>query len=192
MKENEYETMYRLEDGHWWFKAKRNYVKRILDNYIGREQGRILDLGCGTGRMLELLKQYGRVWGLDYHDRACGFARRRIGPRIVRGDANRLPFKPGSFELASAFDLLYHQGILDDDQVIGQVYELLTGGGYFLVTNSAFELLKSRHDVAVMTRHRYTVGELAGKMERHRFVILKKTYLYGLDLSPGGGLTAMG
>ncbi|MBI5583956.1 MAG: class I SAM-dependent methyltransferase [Deltaproteobacteria bacterium] len=180
MQETEYDTMYRLEDNHWWFQAKRNYVRRILDIYIGRDKGRILDLGCGTGRMLALLKTYGRVFGVDYHDRACRFSCRRTGPRIVRGDANRLPFKPGSFELVSAFDLLYHQGILDDEQVIGQVHELLADGGYFLVTDSAWDFLKSRHDLAVMTRHRYTVGELAGKMEKHRFEILKKTYLYGL------------
>ena len=61
-----------------------------------------------------------------------------------------------------------------------QVYDLLSVGGYFLVTDSAFEFLKSRHDLAVMARHRYTVGELAKKMEQARFDILRKTYLYGL------------
>ena len=180
MKEDEYEIMYRLEDRHWWFEAKRNYVKRILDHHLGGNKVRILDLGCGTGRMLELLERYGQAVGMDTHDRACRFACQRIGPLIVRGDANRLPFKPRSFELVSAFDLLYHQGILDDAQVIRQVYDLLSVGGYFLVTDSAFEFLKSRHDLAVMARHRYTIGELVKKMEKNRFDILRKTYLYGL------------
>ena len=34
MIENEYEKMYRLEDRHWWFAAKRNYVKIVLDLFL--------------------------------------------------------------------------------------------------------------------------------------------------------------
>ncbi len=178
MIENEYEKMYRLEDTHWWFRAKRNYVKTVLDLFLKKKHLRILDLGCGTGRMVDLLQEYGAVFGLDFHQGACHFARRRKEFPLVRGDANRLPFKKNSFDLISAFDLLYHQGIGNDQYVLEQAYDLLTQGGTLIITDSAFEFLKSRHDLAVMARHRYTLRELTDKLQGQGFTIIKKTYLY--------------
>lgn len=178
MIENEYEKMYRLEDTHWWFRAKRNYVKTVLDLFLEKKPLRILDLGCGTGRMMDLLQGYGSVFGLDFHQGACHFARRRNAFPLVRGDANRLPFKKNSFDLIGAFDLLYHQGITNDRYVLEQIYDLLTEGGTLIITDSAFQFLKSRHDLAVMARHRYTLGELTEKLQGQGFSIVKKTYLY--------------
>jgi SAM-dependent methyltransferase len=67
----------------------------------GEGGGRLLDLGCGSGRVVELLGQAGyRVVGFDLSSRALQAARRRLGPRagLVQGDAFALPFAPASFE----------------------------------------------------------------------------------------------
>jgi SAM-dependent methyltransferase len=178
MLESEYEKMFRLEEGHWWFAAKRNYVRTVLDHYLDAHNLRVLDLGCGTGSMVALLKDYGRVFGMDSHLAACDYARRKTRAPLVHGDANHLPFKRASFDLVSAFDLLYHQGIEDDDAIIQEVHRLLSSRGFFLVTDSAFEFLRSRHDLAVMARHRYTLPELSSKMRKAGFDIVKKSYLF--------------
>ena len=75
-------------------------------------------------------------------------------------------------------DVLYHQHILDDDEVLEQIYELLEPNGLILITDSAFEFLKSTHDIAVMARHRYTLKELKAKLQSSHFSIQKSTYLY--------------
>jgi|SRR4030042_4734891 len=178
MLDREYEIMYRLENSHWWFVAKKRYIKTILDLHLKEKGYTILDVGCGTGGMIELLKNYGRVFGMDHHGAACEFSLQRNQFFLIKGDANQLPFKKGSFHLIALLDVLYHQHIPDDGEVLKQIYELLAPNGFLLITDSAFEFLKSTHDIAVMARHRYTLGELTAKLKFHHFSIQQSTYLY--------------
>jgi len=176
--DQEYELMYRLENSHWWFLAKKRYIKTILDLYLKGRGNKILDIGCGTGGMMDLLKDYGSVFGLDHHEAACAFSHQRNQFPIIKGDANKLPFKKGTFHLIVLLDVLYHQHITDDGEVLRQVHELLAPKGFLLITDSAFAFLKSTHDLAVMARHRYTLRELTAKLVTTNFSIQKSTYLY--------------
>ncbi|MFH0788807.1 MAG: methyltransferase domain-containing protein [Pseudomonadota bacterium] len=178
MLDSEYETMYQLEDRHWWFVSKRNFVKTVLDQFLKGQGSNVLDVGSGTGGMLKLLSSYGRVFGIELHRQACELSRRRDNPFIIQGNAHQLPFKKESFDLITLFDVLYHQHVLDDETIIRQLHDLLVPGGLLMITDSAFEFLKSRHDLAVMARHRYTLGELRDKLTRCHFTVLKRTYLF--------------
>jgi len=176
--DREYEIMYRLENSHWWFVAKKRYIKTILDLHLKDKGNNILDVGCGTGGMIDLLKNYGRVFGMDLHGAACEFSRQRNHFPLIKGDANKLPFKKGTFHLITLLDVLYHQHILDDEEVLEQIHQLLVPKGFILITDSAFELLRGAHDIAVMARHRYTLKELTDKLKGHHFSIERSTYLY--------------
>jgi len=178
MLDREYEIMQRFENSHWWFVAKKNYIKTILDLYLKDKGNNILDIGCGTGGITESLKDYGRVFGLDRHGSACEFFRQKTRFPLIKGDANRLPFKKGTFHLIVLLDVLYHQYISDDGEVLEQIHQLLVPDGFILITDSAFEFLKSTHDMAVMARHRYTLKELTAKLKDHQFLIERSTYLY--------------
>ena len=178
MLDREYEIMYRLENSHWWFVAKKRYIKIILDYHLKEKGGNILDVGCGTGGMIDLLKNYGPVFGMDCHGAACEYSRQRNKFPLIKGDANKLPFKKGTFHLVALLDVLYHQHILDDEEVLAQIYTLLAPNGLLLITDSAFEFLKSTHDIAVMARHRYTLKELNAKLKSSHFSIQQSTYLY--------------
>lgn len=61
--------------------------------------GRVLDLGCGTGRSLPLLDPAARVVGVDPCHESLLAARRRA-PRalLVRARAEALPFRGGAFD----------------------------------------------------------------------------------------------
>jgi SAM-dependent methyltransferase len=178
MLDREYEIMYRLENSHWWFVAKKRYIKILLDYHLKDKGGNILDVGCGTGGMIELFERYGQVFGMDRHEAACEYSRQRNRFPLIKGDANHLPFKKGTFRLIALLDVLYHQHILEDEKILGQIHELLAPNGFILITDSAFEFLKSTHDIAVMARHRYTLGELKAKLKLSHFLIEKSTYLY--------------
>jgi ubiquinone/menaquinone biosynthesis C-methylase UbiE len=178
MLDREYEIMYRLENSHWWFAAKKRYIEIILDCHLKDRGGNILDVGCGTGGMIELFKKYGRVFGMDRHEAACEYSRQRNKFSLIKGDANKLPFKKGTFRLITMLDVLYHQHILEDEKVLEQIYGLLAPNGLILITDSAFEFLKSTHDIAVMARHRYTLKELKAKLKSSHYLIIKSTYLY--------------
>jgi ubiquinone/menaquinone biosynthesis C-methylase UbiE len=64
----------------------------------GGAGGRVLDLGCGTGRNLPLLEG-GRSVGLDPSFASLRRARRRSpGTVLVQGSAEALPFRDGVFD----------------------------------------------------------------------------------------------
>ena len=84
MEPREYERSFALEGGHWWFRAKRALVRSLLGRH-GRLDGRGLDVGCGTGGMLEALRSRGTWIGVDAAPLALAFSRKRGLTRLVTG-----------------------------------------------------------------------------------------------------------
>ncbi len=75
------------------------YLRGVL-----RGAGAVLELGCGTGRLLEALAECARSWvGIDlvasFLQRARVRRRLRAGTALVAADMARLPFAPGSFDV---------------------------------------------------------------------------------------------
>jgi SAM-dependent methyltransferase len=103
--------------------------------------GPVLELGCGTGRVLTPIGRTGvQVVGLDRSapmlDRARARARklpRPARPLIIRGDIRSLPFAPRRFGVViAAYGLL--QSLLNDrdlDTVLAEARRVLTPGGTF-------------------------------------------------------------
>jgi ubiquinone/menaquinone biosynthesis C-methylase UbiE len=59
MEKSEYQQMYELENNYWWYRTLHSLVEKIVikQNYPQKDIS-ILDAGCGTGKMLELLSKY--------------------------------------------------------------------------------------------------------------------------------------
>jgi 2-polyprenyl-6-hydroxyphenyl methylase/3-demethylubiquinone-9 3-methyltransferase len=85
-------------------------VRRYLEAEIEFLRGmlepdlRVLELGCGYGRVLHALSQEGaRLTGIDTSAESLALARRlaskRSIPSLARMDALRLGFRPGAFDL---------------------------------------------------------------------------------------------
>lgn len=182
MHPDAYEEMYRLEKKHWWFCAKREFVRRVIARHIRidtPEAFRILDCGCGTGVNLKFLSQFATVEGIDHSEIAVDYCRRSGFSDIVhRGDLQNLEAFDGCFDLVTALDVLYHRSIKDDVAVLEQIRSVLKAGGLLLITDSAFNFLKSSHDVALGTRERYTLGTLTGRLRRAGFEIVHRTYTF--------------
>ena len=74
-----FDRMAEIDNEHWWFAARRDIIARLIERQakIGRPL-RILEVGCGTGSNLELLKRYGTVDAIEPDDpaRALASARR--------------------------------------------------------------------------------------------------------------------
>ena len=107
-----------------------------------RAKGPVLELGCGTGRLLMPLSRaaHGRVTGLDRSPamltRAAARARRvarRLRPWLVRGDIRALPFCARTFGAVIApYGML--QSLLHDEDLeaaLGSVARVLRPGGLF-------------------------------------------------------------
>ena len=77
MNQREYRRMFEVEDRHWWYVG----LHELILAQVGRiaasagEPLRILDAGCGTGRLMELLASAGSVEGCDISPDAVAFCR---------------------------------------------------------------------------------------------------------------------
>ena len=181
MEPEEYQRNYDLEDWHWWFVGRQCTVKNLLQKFV-RPSGsqRILDVGCGTGAMTKFLGGYGGVAGVDISEIALAFCRKRDLDSLFRASALELPFADNSFELVSAFDVVYHKWVEDDLEALKEFHRVCKNDGLLLITACAFDFLRGEHDVAVHGARRYTRGELTEKLKRAGFEVEKATYTNAL------------
>jgi ubiquinone/menaquinone biosynthesis C-methylase UbiE len=91
---------------------------------------RVLDVGCGTGRLAAALHELGsRVWGVDASPEMVAEARKRgVNAKVAR--AEQLPFKEGWFERAVLW-LTVH--LLDRPRAFGELRRVLAPEGRIVI-----------------------------------------------------------
>lgn len=174
MNRLEYKKMYEVEDGHWWYSSLHGL---ILD-FIKREGDslRILDAGCGTGRLCQLMRPHAQVLGCDLSLLALYFCAKRGIPSAFQADLNTADLGQEQFDVITSIDVLYHRAIRSDDAVIEKFHRALKPGGLLILNLPAFNFLLSEHDRAVHTARRYRKMELRTMLEQHGFTVEKVSY----------------
>ena len=127
----------------------------ILDTIGDRSLGRVLDVGTGTGRMLQLLADRAdRAVGLDSSHSMLSVARanlERSGAtdwELRQGDVHSPPLDAASFDLVVIHQVLHY---LDDpSRALAQAARLVAPGGRLLVVDFA----PHRHDFLHAAAHR--------------------------------------
>ncbi len=177
MNEAEYKKLAQFETGYWWFVARRRLVQMVIKKYVAdlSETSRYLDVGCGTGVVLrELGREFADPVGIDISPTALGLTRRRTASSLVAGDAWRLPFADGSFDLVTCLDVLEH--VRNDLDAIRECYRVLRPRGCVVVSVPALDFLWSEHDEAVHHLRRYSRVGLNAKLAAGGFKVVKTTY----------------
>jgi len=160
MEPIEYETMFHREENYWWYVGLHDLVKAQIAAFLrGKKSPRILDAGCGTGKLLDYCREY-KPFGLEYSGEAFKFLSRRKLGNIVRASICRIPFADSSFDLVASMDVIYTVQAPDDLVGLREMSRVLKPGGILLLNLPAYEFLRSHHDAAVHTRQRYTGGRL--------------------------------
>ena len=102
--------------------------------YAGTDPKRILDLGCGTGRLATALAAHGHsATGVDPAEAMLDVARNRVGGDLVRwicGEAGTVD-AGGPFDLAVMYGHVFQVFLTDDDlrDVLANVRRHLAPGG---------------------------------------------------------------
>lgn len=96
------------------------------------EGRRVLDVGCGTGRLAAALAGRSRVAGVDPEPEMLEVARRRVPPEVElrQAAAEELPFGDGSFDAAVLW-LVVH--LLDRPRALAELRRVLAPRGRLVV-----------------------------------------------------------
>ena len=101
----------------------------LFASWIGTGK-RLLELGCGSGSLLEAYAEGNRVTAMDIDTPALGARRQRLGVETVWGDfATELPFADGSVDVVVAGETLEHMPY--PPVFLGEVRRVLAAGGLF-------------------------------------------------------------
>jgi SAM-dependent methyltransferase len=191
MQQHTYSIMYQVEGTHWWFVGRRRIIESFLTPLCRSLKTRhdltsqsvdsspdraikILDIGCGTGANLEMLSRFGDAEGVDVSVDALAFCRERGLGNVRQGEAERLPWKDGSFDLVTGLDVVEH---LDDDAAgLREMRRVLRPGGYAFVFVPAFMFLWGVQDDISNHRRRYTLKSLLQTVREAGFEIERATY----------------
>ncbi|MCI0696926.1 class I SAM-dependent methyltransferase [candidate division KSB1 bacterium] len=188
MKVTEYEAMFNAEQRHWWYNNLRDevieWVEKAQTANLCAKEIKLLDLGCGTGGMLQRLQQRFeniKAFGMDYYSPALDFARQKTRYPLVQGDAKGIPFCNDTFNIVLCLDVLYTKEAYPGFQnALEAVYDLLTENGAFILQLPAFKCLWSQHDLNVHGVHRFTANEIRESLRKAGFSRIKVYYRYNL------------
>ncbi|MEP6826525.1 MAG: methyltransferase domain-containing protein, partial [Aestuariivirga sp.] len=154
----------------------------------------VLDLGTGTGRMLELLAGRSvQAWGIDESRDMLAVARANLqkaglkNAQVRQADIYALPFADASADLISIHQVLHY---LDDPQrALLEARRVLKSGGRIIIVDFApheLEELRSEH---AHRRLGISAEQMAGFLTRAGLVLKEHRVLPPPWLKSGPGLT---
>ena len=159
MEKSMYQSMYETETYHWYFKAKYEIVLNLLKKYgLGKNtQLNIIDFGCGCGKMLQYLSQYGNAEGIDFSDEAILYCKQSFDGAIEKEDLETY-ISEKKYDYGLALDVLEH--IKNDFQALLNIRNAMGREGICIITVPAFMCLWSEHDKNCMHQKRYKKKQL--------------------------------
>jgi ubiquinone/menaquinone biosynthesis C-methylase UbiE len=142
-----------------------------------RADSEILEIGSGTGALLNRLRTQGRrIRGVDVNDRLIDEGRSWFGDLPVQQvTGTALPFPDRCFDIVMSFDVLEH--IPDTDAHLHEVRRVLKPGGSYLLqtpnkwTNVVFETIRWRSFTKFREDHcsLHSLSELRRRLAAHGF-----------------------
>ena len=170
-----YKELFEIEEKHWWFISKKKIVTTLLKQHLRDDENNILDIGCGSGLMLNVLKDFGKVYGMDCSDEAIKFSKLVFDGQVIKGCLPYdIPYNQNYFNVILALDVIEH--IEKDKEALSVLKDYLCNNGILIITVPALMCLWSNHDVLHQHKRRYTVKELNIKIEQAGFQIERISY----------------
>ena len=116
-------------DANWW------EVYELVERAADLRGRRVLDVGCGTGRLSIALveRAYAKVWGVDSSAAMLAVAKEKVqGVAFKQANAESLPFKDGWFERAVLWLVLH---LVDRPAALAEARRVLATDGVVAVVS---------------------------------------------------------
>jgi SAM-dependent methyltransferase len=195
----------------YWFAPQPNTASRLEEFYrrvvlrdhirfvlpaLDAARGPALDVGCGGGLFLRLLRARGiQALGMDFSPEAAAMAWKRNGAPAVCGLLPQAPFRRGAFGVVTMYHVLEH--LADPQAYLDAAAGLLPAGGRLIVQvpNLAcwqFRLFGSRWNGLDVPRHlqQFRLRDVSAMVERAGFETLRVKH-FSLRDNPAGLATTL-
>jgi SAM-dependent methyltransferase len=142
--------------------------------FAGARAERGLEVGCGTGRTIDVLPGKRRI-GINLARKELLVARERHGDRVdlIQASATHLPFRPGTFDAVLCAGVLHHIRPTDERSGLVSEVERVTrpGARIVLALHSYSWVVRQMfpHELEYQSLfwHRFSVPELRGLLSRN-------------------------
>ena len=160
-----YDRMAELDERHWWYRARRKVLASLIQRKIALpKDARILEIGCGTGHNVLMLRHFGAVDAVEIDDDARAVASKRLGMAVGNAPLPELPgIAEAGYDLVALLDVLEH--VDADREALISIARRLKPGGKLLLTVPAHPWMWSAHDVANHHKRRYTKKALSAVIQ---------------------------
>jgi 2-polyprenyl-3-methyl-5-hydroxy-6-metoxy-1,4-benzoquinol methylase len=125
----------------WLLNGLYNYRASQIEQH--QRRGKVLDIGCGRGLLLDKLRQRGWIpMGTELSDEAASYARERLGLPVVTQMVGDEEFPDEEFDLVILWHVLEH--VRGPKAMLAEVAKVLRPGGTLLVAVPNFGSLEAR------------------------------------------------
>ncbi|MGH7856048.1 MAG: class I SAM-dependent methyltransferase [Candidatus Binatia bacterium] len=131
-----------------WFLAHAEELRRRYREDLDQiaelvPPGRLLDVGCGPGLLLDEARRRGwSVQGVEASEAPAAIARERFSLPVFSGPLEEAPLPAESFDAVTFFDVLEH--VPDPRRVLDHAVRLLRPGGLLVAQSPNLESLMAR------------------------------------------------
>jgi SAM-dependent methyltransferase len=175
MNGSPYKIEERVQTFHWWFVVRRKLLKTILCSLNLQRESLTMDIGCGVGSNLSLLKAIGlKAMGCDRSFDNLLLAKNKFFLPFINGDLENLPIRSSSVELVVATDVLEH--LQDDIAGVRELCRILRRNGHLIVTVPAFQSLWGTQDIVTGHKKRYSKRDISNVLKHNGFQIMRSSY----------------
>src|SRR3989344_3584814 len=173
-KINRYEYPYHWSLQGFWKNAYEKPFEYFQEKL--KKSDVALDIGCGDGRLTALIAgRVKKVIGLDHQQFPVEMAKLILGHQGIQnasfevGDARKLRFTDGSFDVVTCFDVIEHLPKEDAGKMIKEITRVLKKGGWLCLTTPNRKELTGRifgHKLIEKHYYEYSVEELREIFEK--------------------------
>jgi len=175
MKKSAYQNLAENQQRHWWYKGRRDVIKKTLEKYILNRDKQILEIGCGAGGNLTMLKEFGTVSAVEMNDFAREYSMTNSGVKVAKGSLpDALDIPEDLLETVCLFDVLEH--VQDDKEALIKIHGLMKSDGQLILTVPAYQWLFGHHDEQLEHFRRYSMRALKRLIKECGFSVTYSSY----------------
>jgi SAM-dependent methyltransferase len=173
----EYIQMSRVERSHWWYRSLHDLVLKTLKDEFDTKEISILDAGCGTGGLLEYLKEheYKKLKGFDISKQAVNIAKSKEID-VKHGDLKEYKGKSKTYDVIISNDTMYFFKLKNKKEILNEFNKSLKDGGIVILNLPSFDLFKGTHDEAVGIQQRFNKRMVFDMIDKSIYEVVREIY----------------